>query len=310
MVPAVLRRTLAEMERRTPIIARSMCTARSRPPTWPTAMRARRAGPAYAWRRSIGALNLAAGLRDAWLAHSPVIAVHRRPRSADEVPQGLSGSRRRAGVRAGDQVERHRRRGRAHPRHAAAGVSRRGHRHARSGASAVSRQRGPDRPGRGRPGPALSSRASRACRRSVPSPMPRACGGAELLQGAERPVIVAGGGVRASGAAAELVALADKLQIPVATSLNGKDFHPRRASAVGRRGRHLFARERQPRGRRGRSRLLRRHRDGRHDHALLEGAEGRRRRRSRSTSIPKRSDATIRSRPRSMATPRLRSAGC
>src|SRR5262249_33273216 len=47
-----------------------------------------------------------------------------------------------------------------------------------------------------------------------------------LLQGAERPVIVAGGGVRASGAAAELVALAQALQIPVATSLNGKDSIP------------------------------------------------------------------------------------
>ncbi len=48
----------------------------------------------------------------------------------------------------------------------------------------------------------------------------------ELLHGADRPVIIAGGGVRASGAAAELVALAEKLGIPVATSLNGKDTIP------------------------------------------------------------------------------------
>src|SRR5260370_13134973 len=46
------------------------------------------------------------------------------------------------------------------------------------------------------------------------------------LQDAQRPVIVAGGGVRASGASAELVALAQALQIPVATSLNGKDSIP------------------------------------------------------------------------------------
>jgi acetolactate synthase I/II/III large subunit len=46
------------------------------------------------------------------------------------------------------------------------------------------------------------------------------------LQEAQRPVIVAGGGVRASGASAELVALAEALQIPVATSLNGKDAIP------------------------------------------------------------------------------------
>ena len=44
-----------------------------------------------------------------------------------------------------------------------------------------------------------------------------------LLAGAERPVIVAGGGVRASGAGAALVALAETLAIPVATALNAKD---------------------------------------------------------------------------------------
>src|SRR3977135_1901035 len=48
----------------------------------------------------------------------------------------------------------------------------------------------------------------------------------KVLQEAERPVIVAGGGVRASGAGRELVALAEKLAIPVATSLNGKDSIP------------------------------------------------------------------------------------
>ncbi|MGA9895726.1 MAG: thiamine pyrophosphate-dependent enzyme, partial [Xanthobacteraceae bacterium] len=59
----------------------------------------------------------------------------------------------------------------------------------------------------------------------------------KILQEAERPVIVAGGGVRASGAAAELVALAEALQIPVATSLNGKDSipanHPLSVGVVG-----------------------------------------------------------------------------
>ena len=57
------------------------------------------------------------------------------------------------------------------------------------------------------------------------------------LEAAERPVIVAGGGVRASGAAAELVALAERLNIPVATSLNGKDtipgVHPLSVGVVG-----------------------------------------------------------------------------
>src|SRR5439155_22580035 len=47
-----------------------------------------------------------------------------------------------------------------------------------------------------------------------------------VLQDADRPMIVAGGGVRASNAGSELVALAEKLSIPVATSLHGKDSIP------------------------------------------------------------------------------------
>src|SRR6202030_550398 len=47
-----------------------------------------------------------------------------------------------------------------------------------------------------------------------------------LIEQAERPVIVAGGGARASGAGSELVALAEALAVPVATSLNGKDVIP------------------------------------------------------------------------------------
>jgi len=49
---------------------------------------------------------------------------------------------------------------------------------------------------------------------------------ARLLLDASRPVIVAGGGVRASGAQAELRALAERLGVPVATSLNAKDVLP------------------------------------------------------------------------------------
>ena len=57
------------------------------------------------------------------------------------------------------------------------------------------------------------------------------------LASAERPVIVAGGGVVTSGAASELVALAEKLGVPVATSLNAKgsipDAHPLSLGVVG-----------------------------------------------------------------------------
>jgi acetolactate synthase-1/2/3 large subunit len=48
----------------------------------------------------------------------------------------------------------------------------------------------------------------------------------DLLARAERPIIVAGGGVVASGAGAEVVKLAERLSIPVATSLNAKEIIP------------------------------------------------------------------------------------
>ena len=60
---------------------------------------------------------------------------------------------------------------------------------------------------------------------------------ARLLAEAARPVIVAGGGVVASQAEAELVKLAEQLSIPVATSLNAKaaipDDHPLSVGVVG-----------------------------------------------------------------------------
>ena len=48
----------------------------------------------------------------------------------------------------------------------------------------------------------------------------------QLLTTAKRPIIVAGGGVTASDARTELVALAEKLSIPVATALNAKAMFP------------------------------------------------------------------------------------
>ena len=71
-----------------------------------------------------------------------------------------------------------------------------------------------------------------------PEPEPDAVRAAlRLLAEAERPVIVAGGGVSASDAGADLVALAERLSIPVATSLNAKgilaDEHPLSVGVVG-----------------------------------------------------------------------------
>ena len=66
-----------------------------------------------------------------------------------------------------------------------------------------------------------------------------------MLNAAERPIIVAGGGVAWSGAQAEVVALAERLSIPVATSLNAKgailETHPLSVGVV----RNVFAHVRQ-----------------------------------------------------------------
>src|SRR5579864_3789845 len=73
MVPAVLRRTFAEMERRTKI-ARVHCHG-EKSAAYMADGYARASGkPGVCMAQVIGALNLAAGLRDAYLAHSPVIA--------------------------------------------------------------------------------------------------------------------------------------------------------------------------------------------------------------------------------------------
>src|SRR3954464_7141880 len=74
MVPAVLRRTFAEMERRT-AIKRIHCHG-EKSAAYMADGYARASGkPGVCMAQVIGALNLAAGLRDAWLARSPIIAV-------------------------------------------------------------------------------------------------------------------------------------------------------------------------------------------------------------------------------------------
>ena len=71
-----------------------------------------------------------------------------------------------------------------------------------------------------------------------PEPEPeRVREAAQVLANAKRPVIVAGGGVTSSGGQREVVELAELLDIPVATSLNAKgtipDNHPLAVGVVG-----------------------------------------------------------------------------
>ena len=165
-VPAVLRKTFAVMETRTKIKrlhVHSEATAAYMADGY-----ARASGkPGICMAQVIGALNLAAGLARRLARPFAGDRIHRRPRAEDQVPPRLSGGRRRAGVRAGDQVERHGRRREPLPRHGAAGVPRRHHRHARTGASAVPRQRRPGRRRRRRDG--ADGRAGVFARAAVPA---------------------------------------------------------------------------------------------------------------------------------------------
>ncbi len=225
MVPAVLRRTFAEMERRTKI-ARVHCHG-EKSAAYMADGYARASGkPGVCMAQVIGALNLAAGLRDAYLAHSPVIAMTggRDPKTKfrkvyqeiDDMPAFEPVTKMNATI---DDVARF------------PDMVRQAFRTATSGAPGPVHLQFRGNEGQLDAEEAEMDALVEAQFAHVPPfrPEPEAAhlkAALDILQKAERPIIVAGGGVRASGAGRELVALAEALQIPVATSLNGKDCIP------------------------------------------------------------------------------------
>src|SRR2546430_6533939 len=87
-VPAVLRKTMAVMEGRTDI--KRLHVHGEKAAAYMADGYARASGkPGICAAQVIGALNLAAGLRDAWLAHSPVIAMTGGRGPQAQVPQGF-----------------------------------------------------------------------------------------------------------------------------------------------------------------------------------------------------------------------------
>jgi acetolactate synthase I/II/III large subunit len=225
MVPAVLRRTFAEMERRT-TIARVHCHG-EKSAAYMADGYARASGkPGVCMAQVIGALNLAAGLRDAYLAHSPIIAMTggRDPKTKfrkvyqeiDDVPAFEPVTKMNVTI---DDVSR------------IPDMLRQAFRTATTGAPGPVHLQFRGNEGQLDLEEAEMDAVVEAQFARVPAfrPEPEAAhvkAALELLQKAERPIIVAGGGARASGAGKELVALAEALQIPVATSLNGKDVIP------------------------------------------------------------------------------------
>ena len=236
MVPAVLRRTFAELERRT-AIAR-IHTHGEKSAAYMADGYARATGkPGLCMAQVIGALNLAAGLRDAWLAHSPVIAFTggREPKTKfrkvyqeiDDVPAFEPVTKFNATI---DDVARFPDMIRQAFRVAVSGTPGPVHLQFRGNEGQVDAEEAELEP-------LVEPMFSRIPPFRPEPERASIMAALKLLQEAERPVIVAGGGVRASGAAAELVGLAEALQVPVATSLNGKDAiigtHPLSVGVVG-----------------------------------------------------------------------------
>ena len=187
-------------------------------------------GPGVCLAQQIGASNLAAGLRDPYMACSPVIAITGGPatpsryRGAYQEVEDFTqfDSVTKWSVRV-DDVARF------------PDLLRQAFRTATSGAPAPVHLRVLGSHGQGVEGetdlqPLAEPQFSRLPAFRPAPEMERVKEALARLASTQRPIIVAGGGVMSSGAQAELVELAEKLQIPVATSLTAKgailDTHP------------------------------------------------------------------------------------
>ncbi|MCY1137225.1 thiamine pyrophosphate-binding protein [Actinoplanes sp. Pm04-4] len=226
LVPAILRRTLAELERHHPHIERVVTHGEKAAAYMADGYARVSGGPGVAAAQVVGALNLAAGLREPFLAGSPVIALtggrspatkfRRTYQEIDDLPAFDPVTKLNATV---DDVDR------------LPDMLRQAFRVATTGAPGPVHLQIQGNEGQLDTGETGAEPLVEPAFGQVPPirPVPddeTVVQMLRLLAEAERPVIVAGGGVRASGAGAELVALAEILRIPVATSANGKDTVP------------------------------------------------------------------------------------
>ena len=225
LVPTSLSATLVTMENETTI--KRIVTHGEKAAAYMADGYARATGkPGICMAQNIGAANLAAGLRDAYLGCSPVIALTGGPyewsrgrnyyQEIEDFPlfkPVTKSSRQVFDVnRLPDQLDqafRDATSGKPGPTH----LELAGH------TGDVIENQSFDA--------AVPARADRRSPALRVAPDPAAIAQAVVaLRAAQRPVIVSGGGVRTSGAAAEVVALADRLGAPIATSLNGKQTVP------------------------------------------------------------------------------------
>lgn len=188
--------------------------------------RAKRA-PSLCMAQSVGALNLAAGLQDAYLACAPVIALTGREAHSNQARHAYQEVDHRNPFTAVTKASTHVAKPQDLPH-----LLRQAFRTATTGT-----------PGpvhldlEGFTGQEIADREAdlqvivEQQFAQLPPFRPEAeaeqiTAALHLLVAAQRPVIVAGGGVTASDARAELIAFAEKLAIPVATALNAKAMFP------------------------------------------------------------------------------------
>src|SRR5476649_131573 len=235
-VPTILMRALAEMDE---FKIRKIMTHGEKAAAYMADGYARASGkPGVCMAQQIGASNLAAGLRDGFMACSPMVAItggsvpgsryRHAYQEVEDVGQFDAVTKFSAQV---DDVKR------------LPDLMRQAFRAATSGAPGPAHLRLSGLHG-GAIGdmetelaPLVEEQFKRVpAFRPEPEPA-RVREALALLAKAQRPIIVAGGGVVSSGAQAELVELAEKLQIPVATSLNAKaailDRNPLNVGVVG-----------------------------------------------------------------------------
>lgn len=240
-VPAILSHTLAEMDRRTGI--KRILTHGEKAAVYMADGYARATGrPGVCFAQLVGAANLAAGLRDPYLACAPMVVLtggpyrHTRNRHAyqeiEDLPLFKPVTKFSAHV---DDPAR------------LPDVLRQAFRSATSGTPGPTHIEVEGHLGELEQQTADLEVFAEERFRQVPPfrPLPEPdtiIQAARLLEQARSPVIVAGGGARASGAGPELVELAERLAIPVATALNAKDLirgdHPLNVGVPGSYCRH------------------------------------------------------------------------
>ena len=223
-VPTMLSRALAEMD---DMPIKRVLTHGEKAAAYMADGYARASGrPGICAAQAVGAANLAAGLRDAYMGHSPVIALtggrwgHQKHKinyqEMDDFPMLTQVTK--ANFQA-DTVTR------------IPDLLRQAFREATSGTPAPVNVLFAGKEGDIEHDEAELKMIPEEGFTHVPAfrPAPEAARVAEaarILKEAQQPVIVVGGGARLSGAGAEVLKLAEALSIPIATSLNGLSLIP------------------------------------------------------------------------------------